>query len=236
MTVLYFSQQLGIGMLKVGHRGARAYEPENTLRSFKKALELGVNAVELDVRVTKDGEVVVIHDAEVERTTNGKGLVNELTLKEIKQLNTEKDEKIPTLEEALDFLDKKLKVLIELKETGLEAKVLNTVQKKGLEKNVIIVSFLEETLRKVRELNEKVETGLINVKNKNQVKSATELKANYLLPFYRFTHTADVQKAHQNGLKVIVWTINKPEEVADYTKKGVDGITSDTPDILSRAD
>jgi glycerophosphoryl diester phosphodiesterase len=223
-------------MLKVGHRGARAYEPENTLRSFKKALELGVNAVELDVRVTKDGEVVVIHDAEVERTTNGKGLVNELTLKEIKQLNTEKDEKIPTLEEALDFLDKKLKVLIELKETGLEAKVLNTVQKKGLEKNVIIVSFLEETLRKVRELNEKVETGLINVKNKNQVKSATELKANYLLPFYRFTHTADVQKAHQNGLKVIVWTINKPEEVADYTKKGVDGITSDTPDILSRAD
>lgn len=220
----------------MGHRGARAYEPENTLRSFKKALELGVNAVELDVRVTKDGEVVVIHDAEVERTTNGKGLVNELTLKEIKQLNTEKDEKIPTLEEALDFLDKKLKVLIELKETGLEAKVLNTVQKKGLEKNVIIVSFLEETLRKVRELNEKVETGLINVKNKNQVKSATELKANYLLPFYRFTHTADVQKAHQNGLKVIVWTINKPEEVADYTKKGVDGITSDTPDILSRAD
>ncbi len=223
-------------MLKVGHRGARAYEPENTLRSFKKALELGANAVELDVRMTKDGEIVVIHDAEVDRTTNGKGMVNQLTLKEIKQLNMEKGEKIPTLEEALDFLDKKLKVLIELKETGLEAKVLNTIQKKGLEKNVIIVSFLEEALRKVRELNEKVETGLIYVKNKNQVKSATELKANYLLPLYRFTHTADVQKAHQNGLKVIVWTINKPEEVADYTKKGVDGITSDKPDILSRAD
>ncbi|MGD0979640.1 MAG: glycerophosphodiester phosphodiesterase family protein [Candidatus Bathyarchaeia archaeon] len=222
-------------MLKVGHRGARAYEPENTLRSYKKALELGVNAVELDVRMTKDGEIVVIHDAEVDRTTNGKGLVSQLTLKEIKQLNTKKDEKIPTLEEALDFLDKKVKVLIELKETGFEEKILKAVQKKGLEKNVIIVSFLEDALRKVKELNEKVETGLIYAKHKNPVKTASDLKASYLLPLYRFTHTADVQKAHQNGLKVIVWTINKPEEVADYVKKGVDGITSDMPDILAKA-
>ncbi|MEM3174237.1 MAG: glycerophosphodiester phosphodiesterase family protein, partial [Candidatus Bathyarchaeia archaeon] len=65
--------------LKIGHRGAKAYEPENTIRSFKRALELGVNAIELDVRRTKDGELVVIHDAEVDRTTSGKGLVSELT-------------------------------------------------------------------------------------------------------------------------------------------------------------
>jgi glycerophosphoryl diester phosphodiesterase len=228
--------QLNIIMLKVGHRGARNYEPENTIRSFKKALELGVDAVELDVRMTKDGEIVVIHDVDVDRTTNGKGLVNQLTLKEIKQLKTEKDGQIPTLEEALDFIDKKVKVLIELKETGLEAKVLKTVQKKGLEKNVVIVSFLEDALRKVKDLDGKVETGLIYVKHKSPVKSATDLKASYLLPLYLFTHTADVQRAHRNGLKVIVWTINKPEEVADYVKKGVDGITSDTPDILSKAD
>jgi len=223
-------------MLRIGHRGARAYEPENTLRSFKKALELGVNAVELDVRMTKDGEIVVIHDAEVDRTTNGTGLVSTLTLKEIKGLKTEKDETIPTLEEALDFLDKKVKVLIELKETALEAKVLKIVQKGKLESNVVIVSFLEDALRNVKQLDEKVETGLIYVKHKNPVKAAIDLKASYLLPLYRFTHTADVQKAHQNGLRVIVWTINKPEEVADYVKKGVDGITSDTPDILSKAD
>jgi glycerophosphoryl diester phosphodiesterase len=236
MAGLYVFDELATSMLKVGHRGARAYEPENTLRSFKRALELGVNAVELDVRMTKDGEIVVIHDAEVDRTTNGKGLVNQLTLKEIKQFKTEKDEKIPTLEEVLDFLDKKLTVLIELKETGLETKLLKTVQKKGLEKNVVIVSFLEEALRKVRELNQKVETGLIYVKHKNPVKSATDLKATYLLPLYRFTHSADVQKAHQNGLKVVVWTINKPEEVVEYVEKGVDGITSDSPDIFSEAD
>jgi glycerophosphoryl diester phosphodiesterase len=184
-------------MLRIGHRGARAYEPENTIRSFKKALELDVNAVELDVRKTKDNQLVVIHDADVERTTDGKGLVNELTLKEIKEFSAEKGEKIPTLSEALDFLGKKVKILIELKEVGVEDKVLAAVREKGLQKNVIIVSFLEETLQKVRELDKEVETGLLYVKHKNPIKVALDLKVNYLLPLYRFTHTANVQKAHK---------------------------------------
>jgi glycerophosphoryl diester phosphodiesterase len=121
-------------MLRIGHRGARAHEPENTLRSFKKALEIGVNAVELDVRKTKDNQVVVIHDSDVKKTTNGKGLVNELTLKEIKEFSTVKGEKIPTLKEVLDFLDKKAKILIELKETGVEEKVLSLVRENGCRK------------------------------------------------------------------------------------------------------
>jgi glycerophosphoryl diester phosphodiesterase len=140
------------------------------------------------------------------------------------------------LQEALDFLDKKAKVLIELKETGFEENVLKAIGERGLEKNVIIVSFLEDALKKVRELNDKVETGLIYSRHKNPIKAASDLKASYLLPLYQFTHTSDVQKAHQNGLKVIVWTINNPEEVAEYSKKGVDGITSDKPDILSEAE
>jgi len=219
-------------MLKIGHRGAKFYEPENTLRSFRKALELGVDAVELDVRRTKDGEVVVIHDAEVDRTTNGKGLVSELTLEEIKKLVTDKGEKIPTLEEALDFLDKKVKVLIELKETGIEEDVLNLIREKELEKNVILISFLESALGKIRALNKDVETGLIYVRHENPVKAALELKANYLLPLYRFTRAEEIKKAHENGLKIIVWTINDEKEVSEYVKKGVDGITSDKPNIL----
>ena len=94
-------------MLRIGHRGAKAYAPENTLTSFKKAIEIGVDAIELDVRKTKDNKLVVIHDADIKRTTNGKGLVAELSLKEIKGFSAEGGEKIPTLEEALDFLDKK---------------------------------------------------------------------------------------------------------------------------------
>ncbi|MDH5795911.1 MAG: glycerophosphodiester phosphodiesterase family protein [Candidatus Bathyarchaeota archaeon] len=219
-------------MLKIGHRGARAYEPENTLRSFREAIELGVDAVELDVRKTKDGKVVVIHDAKVDKTTNGKGSVSELTLDEIKQLVAEKGEKVPTLEEALDFLDRKVKIIMELKETGFEEEVLRQIRGRGLGSNVVIVSFIEEALRRVREIDEEVETGLIYVRHKNPIRAALDLKASYLLPLYRFTHTADVKQAHDNGLKVIVWTINNPEEVPQYIKKGVDGIASDRPDIL----
>lgn len=221
-------------MLRVGHRGARAYAPENTIASFKKALEIGVDAVELDLRKTKDNQLVVIHDADVKRTTSGKGLVSELTLKEIKEFSAEGGEKIPTLQEALDFLDKKVKVLLELKEAGFEENVLSIVNERGLGKNVVIVSFLEEPLKKVRELNKDVETGLIYAKHKNPIKAALELKANYLIAFYRFIHTANVLKAHQNGLKVIVWTINKQKEVEEYAAKGVDGVASDKPDILTR--
>ncbi len=83
-------------------------------------------------------------------------------------------------------------------------------------------------------MNADVQTGLLYVKHKNPVKAALELKTNYLLPLYRFTHTANVQKAHENGLKVIVWTINTAEEVEAFAKKGVDGIASDKPDILKR--
>ncbi|MEM2342073.1 MAG: glycerophosphodiester phosphodiesterase family protein [Candidatus Bathyarchaeia archaeon] len=218
--------------LKVGHRGAKAYEPENTIRSFMKALELGVNAIEFDVRRTKDGELVVIHDAEVDRTTNGKGLVSELTLKEIKELSTEKGEKIPTLEEALDFLDRKVRILIELKEVGDEEKVLDIIRRKGLEDNVAIISFHEEALRKVRELSDKVKTGLIYVRHKDPIGAALNLKAQYLLPLYRFIHSAFVKRAHEKGLKIIAWTINTLEEAREYAEKGVDGIASDKPDIL----
>ena len=221
-------------MLRIGHRGARAYAPENTLASFKKAIEIGVDAVELDVRKTKDNQLVVIHDADVKRTTNGKGLVSEFTLKEIKSFSAEGGEKIPTLEEVLGFLDKKVKVFVELKEMGIEEQVLSIVHEKGLERSVVVVSFLEDVLKKVRELDKDIEIGLIYAKHKNPIKAALELKANYLLALYRFTHTANVEKAHENGLKMIVWTINTPEEVEEYAKKGVDGVASDKPDILMR--
>ena len=119
-------------MLKIGHRGARALEPENTLRSFRKAVELGVDAVELDVRQTKDGQLIVIHDDRVDRTTDGSGLVGNLTLEEIKVFTAEKSEKIPTLGEALDFLKGKVKVLIELKEEDLEEKALDLIKERGM--------------------------------------------------------------------------------------------------------
>lgn len=218
--------------LKVGHRGAKAYEPENTLKSFERAIRLGVDAVEFDVRQTKDKKLVVFHDKKVDKLTEGKGYIKDLTLKEIKELRIGGEE-ILTLEEALDFLDKKVKkILVELKEAGFEKRVLEEIEGRGLEDRVILVSFSEDILKSVRELNKKIETGLIYVSHKNPIKAALSLGANYLVAFYRFVHTRDIEKAHDNDLKMIVWTINKKEKVKEYKKKGVDGIASDFPDIL----
>ncbi len=219
-------------LLKIGHRGARAYEPENTLTSFRRAIELGVDAIELDVRKTKDNELVVIHNADVNKTTDGNGPVNSFTLEEIKKFVAEKGEHIPTLEDVLDTVGKRVKILVELKEEGTEEKVIELIRRKKLMDDVIIISFNEDVLRKVRELNDNVTLGLIYVRHKNPIQSALVLKAEYLLPLYRFTHSVNVKKAHEAGLKVIVWTINTKEEALEYKKKGVDGITTDRPDIL----
>jgi glycerophosphoryl diester phosphodiesterase len=217
-------------ILKVGHRGARSYEIENTLESFKKAIALGVNAIELDVRKSKDGKLVIIHDDNLKKVFKKDILVNQATLKELKQFT---ENKIPTLEEALKIIGKKVdKILVELKEAGYEKKVLDIIKKEKLKDRVIIISFHEQALSNIRELDNEIETGLIYVKYKNPVDAALKLNAQYLVTLYRFTHTRDVEKAHKNNLKVIVWTINTKQEVKDYIAKGVDGIASDKPDIL----
>ncbi|TRO45945.1 glycerophosphodiester phosphodiesterase, partial [Candidatus Bathyarchaeota archaeon] len=130
-------------MLKIGHRGARAYEPENTLASFRRAIELGVDAVELDIRKTRDNELVVIHNADVNKTTNGNGPVNSFTLEEIQKFVTEKGEHIPTLEDVLDVVGKRVKVLVELKEPDTEKKVIELIRRKKLMDDVILISFDE---------------------------------------------------------------------------------------------
>jgi len=216
--------------LKVGHRGAKTYEIENTLESYKKAIELGANAIELDVRKSNDGKLIVIHDDNLKRVFGKDISVNETTLIELRQLT---GDKIPTLEEALQFIDKKVeRILVELKEVGYENKVLEIIRKENLNERVIIVSFHEPALLNVREVDGKIETGLIYAKHKNPIDAALKLKAQYLVPLYKLTHTKDIEDAHKNNLKVIVWTINTKHEAKQYRDKGADGIASDNPDIL----
>ena len=216
--------------LKVGHRGAKTYEIENTLESYKKAIELGANAIELDVRKSNDGKLIVIHDDNLKRVFGKDISVNETTLIELRQLT---GDKIPTLEEALQFIDKKVeRILVELKEVGYENKVLEIIKKENLNERVIIVSFHEPALLNVREVDGKIETGLIYAKHKNPIDAALKLKAQYLVPLYKLTHTKNIEDAHKNNLKVIVWTINTKHEAKQYRDKGADGIASDNPDIL----
>jgi glycerophosphoryl diester phosphodiesterase len=216
--------------LKIGHRGAKAYETENTIESFGKAIALGVNAVELDVRASKDKTLVISHDDSLKRVFGKEVPLCHATLKELKDLT---GGKIITLEEALHFLRGKVeKILVELKEVGLEKKTIDVIGKEKLREKVIVVSFHEEALARVRELDNKIEVGLIYAKFKRPVEAALMLNAQYLVPLYRFVHKRDVQKAHKNNLKVIVWTINRRDEAMSYIAKDVDGIATDKPDIF----
>jgi glycerophosphoryl diester phosphodiesterase len=218
-------------LLKVGHRGAKAYETENTLESFRKAIELGANAIELDVRISSDSKLIVIHDDNLKKIFGKDVQIKGATLEELKQLT---DNRIVTFDEALRFIDRKVeKILVELKDTGYERDVLDVIRKEKLEDRVIVVSFHEEALAHVRELDKKIETGLIYTKFKKPIDAALKLNAQYLVPLYRFVHRRDIAKAHKSNLKVIVWTVNTIIEVQNFIAKDVDGIATDKPDIFS---
>jgi glycerophosphoryl diester phosphodiesterase len=217
-------------LLKIGHRGAKAYEKENTLDSFSKAIELGVNAIELDVRTSKDEELIISHDDNLKKVYGKDVRISAATLEELKQLT---ENRIITLEEALRFIAGKVKkILVELKEKGYEKKALDVIKKEKLKDEVIVVSFHEEVLAEIRNLDGEIEAGLIYAKFKKPIEAALRLNIQYLIPLYRFVHRRDVQKAHKSNLKVIVWTINKREEAILYIAKDVDGIATDKPDIF----
>ncbi len=218
--------------LKIGHRGVRGEAPENTIKAFQTAIALGVNAIEFDVRQTKDDKLIIFHDPNFKKLAGVKARVSSLSLAQVKELKVEGEE-IPTLDQTLTFINKKVeKILIELKEDGTEKKVLDTVKKHKLKERVVIISFHEKALRSIRILDKKIETGLIYVVHPNPIKKAKELKASYLLPMYKFVHSKNIEKAHKEGLKVSVWTINNKQEIKEYIQKGVDGIGSDNPELF----
>jgi glycerophosphoryl diester phosphodiesterase len=216
--------------LKVGHRGAKAYATENTIESFSKAIELGANAIEFDLQQTVDHKLIISHDDNLKRVFGRDVPVEGSSLKELKALT---NNSIPTLQEALEFIDNKVdRILVELKKDGYEKEVLRQIEKAGLRDRIVVVSFNESSLSEVRRLDKQIETGLIYARHRNPIASAIGLNAHYLLPLYRITHTKNVEAAHKNNLKVIVWTINSKDEADKYRAKGVDGIASDKPDIL----
>lgn len=224
-------------MLTIGHRGAKGYKSENTLSSIQKALELGVDAVEFDVHISKDDAVVLMHDKTVNRTTKGSGLVSHKTLQELQQLDAGNGEKIPTLQEALNLINKKVQVIIELKVKGsaqLVADIIKEyVSKKGWRYDDFFVSsFNHDELRVFKKLLPEVKIGALIVGlfiNYDQYLSFDA----YSINLYKlFATKSVVEKAHEKGLKVFVYTVNNPDEVEKLKSIGVDGIISDYPDRI----
>ncbi|HLC65633.1 MAG TPA: glycerophosphodiester phosphodiesterase family protein [Candidatus Nanoarchaeia archaeon] len=219
----------------IGHRGACGYEPENTLRSFRKALELKVDMVELDVHKCKSGELVVIHDDRLERTTNGNGYVGQKILKELKSLDAGKGETIPTLQEVFDFVDRKAKIAIEIKDGKAVkplAKLIKEYTKRGWNYNdFIAISFNHYWLKELKRIQPKIRVGALLMGIPIEYSGfAKKINADAVLLASHWVNREYVEDAHRRNLKVIVWTVNEEDEIARMKKLGVDGIASNYPD------
>jgi len=222
------------GVLIVAHRGASAYEPENTLRSFKKALAFRPFAIECDVRATKDDKLVVIHDSRIDRTTNGKGFVRDFMFRELRKFDAGKGEKIPSLQEVLSFIkNKKPMLIIEMKEPGTEKAIVELVKKNKLGSKIIIVSFYASAIKKIKKFSN-IKTGFIfsRVQPSEAVTIAIKAKADFLLPRYNLVTPELVKKAHEKNLQVITWTVDEKKLALKLIAFGIDGIASNKPDLL----
>ena len=216
----------------VAHRGASGYEPENTLRSVRRALEMGVDAVEIDVRLSRDGVPVVIHDETVDRTTNGRGRVGDMTLEELRRLDAGAGERIPLLEEVVDVAGGRVPLFVEIKEPGAAEPSLKVVEEKGVLDGVVFISFHPEALSVLRGLEPAAHLGLIYAKPGNGIVGARNLGCEFVLPFYRLATEKAVALAHRLKLSVVAWTVDELETAAELKRRGVDGIASNYPDRL----
>ncbi len=229
------------------HRGASAHAPENTLASFQLALSECSDAIELDAKLSADGEIVVIHDPTVDRTTGAHGHVSQMNLSDLRSLDagsffSEKfrGEKIPLLSEVFESVGKKMFINVELTNYATPRDVLTEevcalVKKHGLEKSVIFSSFLASNLTKAARLLPEVPRGLLALDGwlGAWARSFGFSFGNYaaLHPYLTDVNPQQVQRVHRLKRRIHVWTVNKPEDIVRLHNWGVDGIFTDDPKL-----
>ena len=225
-------------IIKLSHRGAWGYEPEHTISSFKKALEFDIDFIEMDVGICKTGEVILFHDVKIDRTTNGRGFLTDKTFDELKTLDAGKGQKIPTLEETLNLINRKTKVNIELKGEGSADAVSKIINKyitgSGWEDNdFLISSFNHPELIKFHALNPMIKIGAIIAGIPlNYGEFAEKLGAYSVHISKEFINRELVDDIQKRGMKAFVYTVNDPDFIDRIKSLGVDGIFSDYPDRL----
>ncbi len=220
-------------ILRIGHRGAGGYAAENTLASIEQAIALRCAFTEVDVQRTSDDELVLLHDERVDRTTNGRGRVSELTLSDIRKLDAGNGQMVPMLEEALRAAKGRIGLILELKTKGLAYDVCAMVRASGQDRSVIYASFLHDELQHVRRIDPQADT-LVLFKwfSKAPVAQAIRLQATHVGLRFNTATKRRVNALHKAGLTVFVYTVNKPSKIKEMKTLGVDGIISNFPDRI----
>lgn len=249
-----FAEQPTVGERKqvsnVAHRGATAYTPENTIAAFDLAVDMKADYIEIDVQRSKDGELVLIHDTTVDRTTDGTGKVGDLTLEQLRSLDAGSwkgeqfaGEPIPTFEEILDHYHGKIGILIELKAPelypGIEEQVAAALIERNLHKpqneKIIIQSFNFESIKKMDQLLPKVPIGVLTSNRADTTLEALQefsTYADWFNPSYGIVTEELVNQVHSLGMQIGSWTV-RSQEAADFLfEMGVDAIISDYPDYV----
>lgn len=236
-------------MMNIAHRGFSSQFPENTLLSFQKALDLGVGWLELDLQLTRDGHLIVLHDRTVDRTTDGSGQAVDLTLDEIKGLDAGgwlapefASQRIPTFEEVIEGLDPPAILVAELKFAGNDGiqSVIDLINERDASDRVVISSFDLEKLPAVKTLAPELPTTALlktdGTSPQEKIDLARELGVDTLGPRCMDITRELVEAAHEAGLLVRAWGLGRDqgEEMRRLIDLGIDGMTTDCPDILQR--
>ncbi|MFC8507840.1 glycerophosphodiester phosphodiesterase [Streptomyces sp. NPDC057411] len=219
-----------MSFLTIGHRGVMGVEPENTLRSFVRAEQAGMDVIELDLHLSKDGALVVMHDAEVDRTTDGTGPIAEKTLSELRELDAGDGERVPVFEEVLDAVRAPLQA--EIKDVAAARSLAEVLTARDLTRRVEVLSFHDEALAEVRALVPGVRTALVADRRQSDVVArALAVDARALVLNIRHLTQDTVERAHAAGLRVIGWVVNTQDDLRLARALGLDGATTDRPEI-----
>jgi glycerophosphoryl diester phosphodiesterase len=223
-------------MLIYAHRGASVKHPENTLRAFRHALAIGVDGIELDVHATADGTPVVIHDRDIERTTNGVGYVDEMPLARLATFDAGDGERVPTLAAVLALVGDAAQLDIEIKGAGIERAVLEVLAEYPAV-TWAISSFDWDTLRTVRRLNPVAELWPLAERVGDDLFAiAAELGSPAVSLFAGAYTTETAPKLHDAGLRVVIWTVNDPREAQRVADLGAYALCTDDPQHISSYD
>jgi glycerophosphoryl diester phosphodiesterase len=219
-----------VSLLTVGHRGVMGVEPENTLRSFVRAEHEGLDVIELDLHLSKDGELVVMHDADVARTTDGSGAIGDFTLAELRQLDAGQGERIPVFQEVVEAVRSPLQA--EIKDKAAARVLVGVIGELGLHDRVTVISFHDEALREVRALLPEMPLVLVTGRSTPTApERALELGAEMVSCELRWLEQETVDRCHAHGIKVISWTVNTDDDLARVRELGLDGVVTDMPEI-----